>query len=159
MTSHGLSLKGYDDFPSLTNSLWKSAHQGVFESSDARILYNELPTEEGLYYLWLKGSGTDIKSVYGQAIIEVGTVTKITTEQPKTDKTDKTDNTETGNKPATTTDKTTSTPTTKATDTTTATYKTLPNTGVSMVLIGSILLMIIGVIALLSKYHKYKDIK
>lgn len=44
-------------------------------------------------------------------------------------------------------------------DTTTATYKTLPNTGLSVALIGSILLVFVGGIALLAKYHKYRDIK
>ncbi len=47
--------------------------------ADGTYLKNgEIPTEDGLYYLWLKASDTNVKTIYGQAIIEVGTVTKIT---------------------------------------------------------------------------------
>jgi len=49
--------------------------------------------------------------------------------------------------------------TTGKSDPTTATYKTLPNTGLSIALIGSILLVIVGGVALLAKYHKYRDVK
>ena len=155
----GLNLKDYDEFPSLTDTSWRSAHEGVFLNSDARILMNELPSEGGLYYLWLKGSGTGIKTVYGQAIIEVGTVTKINKDEKKEEnpssEIDKKDNSEgTGVKkeetPAQTTGKS---------DPTTATFKTLPNTGLSVALIGSILLVIVGGVALLAKYHKYRDVK
>ena len=35
----------------------------------------------------------------------------------------------------------------------------LPNTGLSIVLIGGILLVLVGVTALLAKYNEYRDIK
>lgn len=155
----GLNLKDYDEFPSLTDTSWKSAHEGVFQNSDARILMNELPSEGGLYYLWLKGSGTGIKTVYGQAIIEVGTVTKI----KKEDKQDETPSSQTDenndSKGNNNQKQETPSSTTGKKDTTTATYKTLPNTGLSVALIGSILLVIVGGLALLAKYHKYRDVK
>jgi len=155
----GLNLKDYDEFPSLTDTSWRSAHEGVFLNSDARILMNELPSEGGLYYLWLKGSGTGIKTVYGQAIIEVGTVSKINKDEKKEENTsseiDKKDNSKE------TTAKKDSTPaqTTGKKDTTVAPNKTLPNTGLSVALIGSILLVVVGGVALLARYHKYRDVK
>ena len=77
----GLNLKGKEGFPSLSDTSWKSVHQKGFPySEELGVIYNkEVPTEDGLYYLWLKGSSSDVKTLYGQAVLEVGEVTKINT--------------------------------------------------------------------------------
>ena len=48
---------------------------------------------------------------------------------------------------------------TNSKDPTVAPNKTLPNTGLSIALIGGILLVIVGGVALLAKYHKLRDVK
>ena len=68
----GLNLKGKDDFPSSNNTTWKTA---TVEFAEVNILQ---PSKEGLYYLWLKNSSSNIKTVYGQVIVEIGEVKKIT---------------------------------------------------------------------------------
>lgn len=150
----GLKLKGKESFPSLSDTSWKSAHSDAL--AGITIKNNEEPTENGLYYLWLKGSSTDVKTIYGQAIIEVGEVTKIqsgnsngnsggtsnnTSNGSSTEKTNKTGNSSSGNQK----------------DATTAT-KILPNTGKEIV-IGSILILGIITIIVHMKCKKYKDIK
>lgn len=44
-------------------------------------------------------------------------------------------------------------------DPTVAPNKTLPNTGLSVALIGSLLLVVVGGVAVLAKYHKLRDVK
>lgn len=150
----GLPLKGKEDIPSLTDTSWKSIpNNDAFNKSKGSMQYNQLPTEDGLYYLWLQGSDTDVKTVYGQAIVEVGTVTKITST------TDDGKNETEGNNENKETPKTEQqTPTAGKTDPTTA-NKILPNTGISMTIIGVILLIIVLGVAGASKYYTYKDIK
>ncbi len=72
----GLNLKGKESFPSLSDTSWKSVNG---TRTKPTILNENLPAEDGLYYLWLKGSANDVKTIYGQAILEVGEVTKINT--------------------------------------------------------------------------------
>lgn len=151
----GLPLKGRESIPSLTDTTWKSMHSkfsSIYQTL-GEINNNELPTEDGLYYLWLQGSDTDVKTVYGQAIIEVGTVSKITS---TTD--DGKNATEGNNENKETPKKEQETPTTGKTDPTIAS-KILPNTGVSIAIIGTILLVIVLGIGALAKYYTYKDIK
>ncbi len=78
----GLDLKGIENFPSLSDTTWKSVHQKYsynVESEKGQIIDTEVPAENGLYYLWLLGNEDGIKTLYGQAIVEVGEVTKINT--------------------------------------------------------------------------------
>lgn len=77
----GLNLKGKENFPSLSDTSWKSVHRKYAEIDQdvGEILNQEKPAEDGLYYLWLQSSGTDVKTLYGQAIIEIGAVQKIDT--------------------------------------------------------------------------------
>ena len=145
----GLPLKGREDIPSLTDTSWKSIpNNDTFNKSKGSMQYNQLPTEDGLYYLWIQGSDTGVKTVYGQAVIEIGTVTKITstTDQNNDNKDPNTTQNNTGNS------------TTGKTDPTTA-NKILPNTGISIAIIGTILLVIVLGIGSLAKYYTYKDVK
>lgn len=145
----GLPLKGKEDIPSLTDTSWKSIpNNDAFNKSKGSMQYNQLPTEDGLYYLWLQGSDTDVKTVYGQAIIEVGTVTKITS----------TTNQENDNEDLDPAQNNSEDLTTGKTDPTVAS-KILPNTGVSIAIIGTILLVIILGIGASAKYYTYKDVK
>jgi hypothetical protein len=144
----GLPLKGKDSFPSLTDTSWKSiTNNDTFNKSKGSMPYNQVPAEDGLYYLWIQASDTNVKTIQGQAIIEVGSVTKIT---ETTDKKDENKDNPTG-----TTD---DGKTTGKTDPTVA-NKILPNTGISMGIIGSILLVVVLGVAGLAKYYKYKDVK
>lgn len=145
----GLPLKGKESFPSLTDTSWKSiANNDTFNKSKGSIPYNQVPTENGLYYLWIQASDTNVKTLYGQAIIEVGNVTKITeTTDKKDENKDNKDNKDNRN-----------TTVTGKTDPTIA-NKILPNTGVSIAIIGTILLVIILGIGALAKYYTYKDVK
>ena len=145
----GLKLKGIESFPSLSDTSWKSINRDPFGSYG--ITNGNLPTEDGLYYIWLKNSSTGIKTVYGQAVVEVGEVKKIQNskdtdgneETPKETTTEQTDDKKDN--------------TGKVIDTTTAT-KILPNTGKEIV-IG--IVFALGVISLViyTKCKKYKDIK
>ena len=72
-----LLLKTINSIPSVSNTNWKSIERDYSDSE--YIPKEEIPTEEGLYYIWFKGSGVDIKTIYGQAVVEVGEVKKITT--------------------------------------------------------------------------------
>ena len=145
----GLPLKGREDIPSLTDTSWKSIpNNDTLNKSKGSMQYNQLPTEDGLYYLWIQGSDTGVKTVYGQAVIEIGTVTKITST------TDENNN----NKNPNITQNNTGNSTTGKTDPTTA-NKILPNTGISIAIIGTILLVIVLGIGSLAKYYTYKDVK
>lgn len=75
----GLKLKGKESFPSLSDTSWKSVHQryATTYQNEGEILNNEKPAENGLYYLWLKGSADDTKTIYGYVILEIGEVNKI----------------------------------------------------------------------------------
>lgn len=163
----GLSLKGKESFPSLSSSTWKTTvkYYGYANEIIGEIRNNQLPKENGLYYLWLKGSGTDVKTVYGQCVIEVGEVTKIT------------DNTQTGNEQQTPTEdnkgeqQPTQTPTQTQKPSTTPTKQTgntadgtsakgtLPNTGKGTALLGIIGILTIIVSVIYSKNKEYRDIK
>ena len=141
----GLSLKGKESFPSLTDTSWKSFHKNM---ADGTYLKNgEIPTEDGLYYLWLQASDTNVKTIYGQAIIEVGNVTKITNNNGS----DKETSSDKNNSNGTTEKESTSDPT--------IAKKILPNTGISIAIMGSILLVAIIGVAFIAKYYKYKDVK
>lgn len=84
----GLNLKGKDDFPSSNNTTWKTA-------TDEIVKVNILqPSKEGLYYLWLKGSSDDVKTVYGMTVVEIGTVKKISNNTENTTKTKENENSE-----------------------------------------------------------------
>ena len=84
----GLNLKGKDDFPSSNNTTWKTA---TVEFAEVNILQ---PSKEGLYYLWLKGSSDDVKTVYGMTVVEIGTVKKISNNTENTTKTKENENSE-----------------------------------------------------------------
>ena len=151
---NNLKLAEEKDMPELNDSRWKNLiHTDAWGDTTDKIK-KVLNLEDGLYYLWLTGKSDSVKTINGYAVIEIGTVTKINKEEPKQD-TDKEDikNDETSQ----TTQKNQTITAQK--DQTTATYKTLPNTGIGMALIGSVILVIVGGIALLAKYHKYRDIK
>lgn len=68
----GLNLKGKDDFPSSSNTTWKNATNNM---TDPDVIQ---PSEDGLYYLWLKGENTNVKTVYGMTVVEIGEVKKVT---------------------------------------------------------------------------------
>lgn len=58
------------------NSGWKtgtSNNTGSEEVSKTGILASDIPTKQGVYYMWLKGEGQGIKTVYGYSIISVDT--------------------------------------------------------------------------------------
>lgn len=158
----GLNLKGKESFPSLSDTTWKSVDYMIKDRP--RIENKSLPPEDGLYYLWLKGSSTDVKTIYGQAILEVGEVTKINTENPGTNNDDNQNNNE---NPAQENPTNNNTPTngnnnngsttgkTDPDDNTTA-KGTLPYTGAGIGLIVSIIaIMGIGVFT----YFKYNRLK
>ena len=144
----GLNLKGKESFPSLSDTSWKSVDRFSVVLGDLRINNGNLPSEDGLYYLWLKGSSTDVKTVYGQAVLEVGEVTKINTENPGTGDDE---NPSQGNP-------TDDTPTTGRTDSDDDTIAKgpLPNTGLGIGLIVSIIVIMgIGVFT----YFRFKRLK
>lgn len=148
-----LELAGIGDIPNLNNSQWKTVKHTYAWGYVTEDIKDELNLEDGLYYLWLKGSDTGVKTVYGQAIIEVGTVTKITST------TDGGKDTTEGNNENKETPKTEQqTSTTGKTDSTIA-NKILPNTGISIAIVGTILLVTILGIGALAKYYTYKDVK
>lgn len=125
-----------------------------------KIDKEKLPTDDGLYILYIKAKDTDSKMLYGYKIWPTDGK-KVPT--GKNDKQDETPSSQTdenkGSKDNNNQKQETPSSTAIKKDTTTATYKTLPNTGLNIALIGSILLVIVGGIALLAKYHKYRDIK
>ncbi len=179
----GLKLKGIESFPSLTNTKWKSVHErGV-------IHLNEEPTEDGLYYLWFMGNDTDIKTIKGYAIMEIGKVEKIVNKAPATENqggntqtpstggqsTDTQNPQESGNSGATnqnptsgnqnngsSTEQTPSTGTSstqKVADDGTTAKTKLPNTGKGIILVMAMILIIITGGISKIKYNTYKDIK
>lgn len=149
----GLNLKGKESFPSLSDTSWKSVHQmySVSSPQEGKINNNEEPTEDGLYYLWLKGSSSDVKTIYGQAVLEVGEVTKINT-TPNNNNNSGTTGESSNNK-----GKSTGSTATKGTDTTLKTG-TLPYTGVGIGVTVAIVLVIVGGLFTYIKYFKLRDI-
>lgn len=145
-----------EDIESITD--WKNCTNDL-EYAYTKIDKDELPSDNELYILYIKAKDSDSKIIYGYKIWPFdGKKVKSNTgnkEENPSSEIDKKDNSEgTGVKK-----EETPTQTTGKIDTTTATYKTLPNTGLSVALIGSIILIIIGGIAVLAKYHKYRDVK
>ena len=60
-------LASLDDAPT---SGWKTAEQ-IYTNINTKIKANNVPTDPGVYYLWLKGSDSDTKTVVGYTIIGV----------------------------------------------------------------------------------------
>ena len=116
-----------------------------------KIDKEKLPTDDGLYILYMKAKDADSKMVYGYRIwplepktISTGTQGSINGNTAGGDENNK--NTITGNNA------------TEKTDPTVA-NKILPNTGASIAIIGTIVLVIVLGIGALAKYHTYKDVK
>ena len=149
-----LTLKGREDFPDIT---------GTWYDNDA-LLFNPIDFQEtGLYYVWIIGKNNLNKTVYGQAIIEVGTVKKVETNANGSSSSNSgtsstASNSGQSNASGTTTEKTgDSTVTTGKTDPTVAT-KILPNTGIGITLSIVTLLVIGGGIYAYIKNKKLKDV-
>ncbi len=170
----GLNLATIKDKPSLNDTTWQSLQYKGFNNSQMRISNGQLPEQDGLYYLWIMGSGEDIKTVYGYQVVEVGTVTKITstntnTNQNKTDSSsqskdktsqDKKTNTNNSNNKNNTSSGTKASSNSNAKNADSTTAKTiLPYTGISIAIISVIIILIIFSIMVLRNYNKYKDIK
>lgn len=168
----GLKLKGKESFPSLSDTSWKSVHlmySGDVYPNEGKILNNEKPAENGLYYLWLKGSADDTKTIYGYVILEIGEVNKIdknssdkdsqnndnsnsdskndnSNNSSKNDNQQKSDNNKNTNISATNKDTTTA-------------QGILPKTGIGFGLVVIIISLLgIGVFTY-SKYNNLKDVK
>lgn len=73
-----LPLKGKESIPSSTNTAWKSFSSLSYFKDKGKLETSDLPSKNGLYYLWLKNTSTDIKTIYGQIVIEIGEVKKVT---------------------------------------------------------------------------------
>ena len=73
----GLNVKGKDEIPSDTSTIWKSITT-IDSFGTGGLKNSQLPADDGLYYLWLKNSSSNIKTVYGQVIVEIGEVKKVT---------------------------------------------------------------------------------
>lgn len=165
-----LNLKGRDDFPSSTNTNWK---HGV------TIKMGDLPETDGLYYLWLQGSMTGVKTVLGQAVIEVGDVVRVNGSETKTDggtssnsnsgngdtssNSSSTAGTNNGETSSSTTTKETTPATSNGNSTTGKTDPTvatsiLPNTGLGITLLIVTLLVLSGGIYAYTKIKKLKDV-
>ena len=155
----GLKLKGRESFPSLSDTSWKSVRNGA---SSSGIIYNkEMPSEDGLYYLWLQASDTDVKTIYGQAIVEVGTVEKITSNNSGTNGGNNGGNNGGSSNGGSNNGGQSTTPKGNSagkTDPTTS-GKILPNTGVNAIIIGAILLVALFAIMGAKQCHKYKEVK
>lgn len=91
----GLNLKGKEGIPNSSSTTWKSITEISSYSGTRGLKNNQLPVNDGLYYLWLKNTSSDIKTVYGQVVIEIGEVTKITNNTEEQGKIDDNNN---GNK-------------------------------------------------------------
>ena len=155
----GLNLKGIESFPSLSDTSWKSVHQKYdnMELETGIINNNEEPTEYGLYYLWLKGSAEDVKTIYGQAVLEVGEVEKINENVSN-------NNGGSDNKQEETKQQTSESSnnqnyqTTGSNDQTTAKGE-LPKAGVSVGIVTTLILVLGVAILVYFRYNKLKDIK
>lgn len=125
-----------------------------------KIDKEKLPTDDGLYILYIKAKDADSKMLYGYKIWPTDGKKVPIDNNNKQDETPSSQTDENNGSKGNNNQKQ-ETPSSTATkkDTTTATYKTLPNTGLSVALIGSILLVIVGGVALLAKYHKLRDVK
>ena len=129
-----------------------------------KIDKENLPKDNELYILYIKAKDSDSKILYGYKIWPIDGK-KVN--ESYTDNNDGNKDNKDSNIASNTQKQETATPVTEKKDQTiaaqkdqtTATYKTLPNTGIGMALIGSVILVIVGGIALLAKYHKYRDIK
>lgn len=170
----GLKLKGKESFPSLSDTSWKSvrlSYSDSYKPELGEILNNEKPAENGLYYLWLKGSADDTKTIYGYVILEIGEVNKIdknssdkdgqnndndnsnsdskndnSNNSSKNDNQQKSDNNKNTNISATNKDQTTA-------------QGILPKTGIGFGLVVIIISLLgIGVFTY-SKYNNLKDVK
>lgn len=116
-----------------------------------KIDKEKLPTDDGLYILYMKAKDADSKMVYGYRIWPLEAKTIPTNGQNNGNNTlnnqdnpidkDDTGSIQTGK-----------------TDSTVA-NKILPNTGLSIAIIGTILLIILLGMGALAKYHNYKDVK
>lgn len=125
-----------------------------------KIDKEKLPTDDGLYILYIKAKDTDSKMLYGYKIWPIDGKKVPIDNNNKQDETPSSQTDENnGSKENNNQKQETPSSTTITKDPTTATFKTLPNTGLSIALIGSILLVIVGGVALLAKYHKYRDVK
>ena len=147
----------------IPKSNWKQMDAYSF-ANDASIYIDDDTKYEGLYLIWGQVSFKEGRSVYGYMLYDnypngyklVDDNNNNNSSNNESNISDESKETQLENKEK---KDVTSTPTTTKKDTTTATFKTLPNTGLSIALIGSILLVIVGGVALLAKYHKYRDIK
>lgn len=151
----GLNLKGKSDFPSLVDSSWKSIDWNVTKKF-MRVNNGHLPAEDGLYYLWLKGSSNDVKIIYGQAVLEVGEVTKINT-TPNNNSNNNNNNQNSQNQQTTGSNNNQNLQTPQK-DNTTATGK-LPQTGLKMGIVTMIIFVAGIVIFTYFRYNKFRDIK
>lgn len=89
----GLNLKGKDDFPSSSNTTWKNAVNSLYSPDIVS------PSKNGLYYLWLRGSDPNVKTVYGMTVVEIGEVKKVTSSANSTGSdNNKSDSNSTGSK-------------------------------------------------------------
>lgn len=155
----GLKLKGKESFPSLSDTSWKSVH-ATMSQNKGEILNNEKPAENGLYYLWLKGSADDTKTIYGYVILEIGEVNKIdknlsdkdsqnndnSNNSSKNDNQQKSDDNKNTNISATNKDTTTA-------------PGILPNTGIGFGLIVAMISLVGAGLFTYLKYNDFKDIK
>lgn len=103
--------------------------------------------DSGLYYMWVYFSGNDLKNVYGYILVDnlSNNSQNDTNQDTSNDNTLNTLENITGN-------------TTGKTDSTIA-NKILPNTGISIAIVGTILLVTVLGIGALAKYYTYKDVK
>ena len=135
-----------EDIENITD--WENC-KNEYDYPYTKIDNDKLPNDNELYILYIKAKDSNSKIIYGY---------KIWPFDGKKVAESYTDNKDT-NTPSNTQKQETVVPAIDKKDTTTATYKTLPNTGLGMALIGSVILVIVGGIALLAKYHKYRDVK
>lgn len=142
-----LNLKSISEKPSVTDTRWATVYNESYYD-EGRVNNQDMPTESGLYYLWLKGSGSDIKTVYGYNVIEVGTVEKV----PVTSDTKDEESTKT---PTTSESKDDSTSTEVKDETVES-----PKTGLedyALVIVGGILL-VAGCVVVINKNKKFHRI-
>ena len=86
----GLNLATISEIPDLSDTRWKSVTKKSNTFDYSEIENTDLPTEDGLYYLWLKGNDSEngVKTIYGYTIIEIGEVKKIDKTDTDTDNDD-----------------------------------------------------------------------
>ena len=76
----GLNLSTISDMPALSDTRWKTVVSGALSGY---IDNKYLPTENGLYYLWLRSGDSTMKTIVGYAIVEIGEVKKIEITKPE----------------------------------------------------------------------------